>query len=134
MLPDRASAAVPEVSTVLLVEDESLLRVTTADHLRSVGYHVIEAATGEEAVRVLSAGAKVHVIFSDVSLPGEMGGFSLAMWIRNHLRFIPIVLTSGVESAVRPLRRQHLVPFISKPYLLEDVEQLLSRVLAQKWP
>ena len=131
MLPDRASAAVPDVGTVLLVEDDSLLRVTAADYLRSGGYHVIEAATGEEAVRVLSAGTRVHVIFSDVSLPGEMGGFSLAVWIRNHLRSIPVVLTSGVDSAIRPLDRQQLIPFIPKPYRMEDMEALLSRVLSE---
>lgn len=127
MEPDRAES---DAWTVLLVEDDSLVRITTAEHLRGVGYNVIEAVTAEEAVAVLSSGVKVHLIFSDVSLPGDMGGFSLAVWVRNHLRSVPVVLTSGVESAIRPLDRQNLVPFLAKPYRMEDAEQLIASVLA----
>ena len=91
---------------------------------------MIEAVTGEEAVAVLSSSVRVHLIFSDVSLPGAMGGFSLAVWVRNHLRSIPVVLTSGVDSAVRPLDRHKLIPFIAKPFRMEDAEKLIASALA----
>ena len=110
MEPERALRVEAESSTILLVEDDSLIRLTTVEYLRAVGYNVIEAVTGEEAVAVLSSGVRVHLIFSDVSLPGAMGGFSLAVWVRNHLRSIPVVLTSGVDSAVRPLDRRRMFP------------------------
>ena len=128
MEPDRAES---EAWSVLLVEDDSLIRITTAEYLRGVGYNVIEATTAEEAIVLLSSGVKVHLIFSDVYLPGDMGGFSLAVWVRNNLRSIPIVLTSGIESAVRPLDRQTLVPFLAKPYRMEDAERLVASVLAR---
>ena len=130
MEPERAFRVEAESSTILLVEDDSLIRLTTVEYLRAVGYNVIEAVTGEEAVAVLSSGVRVHLIFSDVSLPGAMGGFSLAVWVRNHLRSIPVVLTSGVDSAVRPLDRQKLIPFIAKPFRMEDAEKLIASVLA----
>lgn len=105
--------------------------MTTAEYLRSGGYNVIEAATADEGTRVLSSGTKVHLVFSDVSLPGEMGGFSLAIWVRRNFPFIPVVLMSGVDSAVRPLDRQHLIPFIAKPFRMEDAGELIARELAK---
>jgi CheY-like chemotaxis protein len=126
--PNLAPNPAPWV--ILFVEDDPLVRVTMADYLRGAGYGVVEAGTADEAVSVLSSGTKVHLVFSDVELPGEMGGFSLAVWIRNYYRFIPVVLASGVNSVIRPLARQHLVPFISKPYRPEDAEELIASVLA----
>jgi hypothetical protein len=51
--------------------------------------------------------------------------------MRNHFRSIPVVLTSGVDSAVRPLDRQNLVPFLAKPYRMEDAAKLIASVLAK---
>jgi DNA-binding NtrC family response regulator len=73
----------------------------------------------------------VGLLACDVFLPGKMGGFSLAVWIRHHFRSIPVVLTSGVDSAVRPLDRQNLVPFLAKPYRMEEAEKLIASVLAK---
>jgi DNA-binding NtrC family response regulator len=131
MEPERALRVDTESWTILLVEDDSLIRLLTAEHLRGVGFDVVEAVTAEDAVAVLSSGVKVHLVFSDVSLPGAMGGFALAVWVRHHFRSIPVVLTSGVDSAVRPLDRQSLIPFLSKPYRMEDAEKLIASVLAK---
>jgi DNA-binding NtrC family response regulator len=131
MEPDRASRAEAEQRVILLVEDDSLIRMTTAEYLRSVGHTVIEAASADEGARVLSSGTKVHLVFSDVSLPGDMGGFSLAVWVRRNFPFIPVVLMSGVDSAVRPLDRQHLIPFIAKPFRMEDAGHLIASELAK---
>jgi CheY-like chemotaxis protein len=130
-VPAEANLATsPAPWVILFVEDDPLIRITMADYLRDAGYSVVEAGTADEAVSVLSSGTKVHLIFSDVELPGEMGGFSLAVWVRNHYRFIPVVLASGVNSVILPLARQHLVPFISKPYRPEDAKELIASVLA----
>lgn len=131
MEPDRASKAEAEQRTILLVEDDSLIRMTTAEYLRSVGHNIIEAASADEGARVLSSGTKVHLVFSDVSLPGDLGGFSLAVWVRRNFPFIPVVLMSGVDSAIRPLDRQHLIPFIAKPFRMEDARELIGSELAK---
>jgi DNA-binding NtrC family response regulator len=131
MEPHRAAKSEPDLRVILLVEDDSLIRMTTAEYLRSVGYEVIEAASADEGARVLSSGAKIHLVFSDVSLPGDMGGFSLAVWVRRNFPFIPVVLMSGVDSAVRPLDRQHLIPFIAKPFRMEDAGKLIASELAK---
>jgi two-component system, response regulator PdtaR len=116
--------------TILVVEDEPLARLSVADHLRSIGYRVIEADTADEAVSVLSSGSRIHLVFSDVELPGSMGGFSFAVWIRNHYRPIPVILTSGVGSVIPALNRQHLIPFLQKPYRPEEAATLIASVIA----
>jgi two-component system, response regulator PdtaR len=128
----RAGQADPgsKPATILVVEDDALARISVAEHLRGLGYHVVEAGTADEALSALSTGLRVHLVFSDVELPGTMGGFSFAIWIRNHYRSIPVVLTSGVKSVMLPLNRQHLVPFLSKPYRPEEAAELIATTLA----
>ena len=128
-LPAVELGGATQARTILYVEDDALFRITLADHLRNVGYHVVEAGTAEEAVKVLSSGTKIDLVFSDVELPGTMGGFALAVWIRRHHLFIPVVLTSGVGSVTCPLTRQHLVPFLEKPYLQEQAAAFIADVL-----
>jgi hypothetical protein len=59
-----------------------------------------------------------------------MGGFSLAVWVRNHCRFVPVIITSGVGSVIPSLSRQHLVPFLEKPYRPEEAAKLIASVLS----
>ena len=117
-------------STVLLVEDDALLRVSAADHLRAKGYHVIEAGTVIEAATVLSSGPPVHAVFSDVDLPGATGGLSLAVWIQAHHPRVPVILTSGVRAVMPALGDQHRIPFIPKPYDFERVASVIASVIA----
>ena len=68
--------------TILIVEDEVLIRMMTSDALRSRGMTVIEAATAEEALVVLQSDHAVDLLLSDVRLPGTMNGAALAAWAR----------------------------------------------------
>jgi DNA-binding NtrC family response regulator len=120
--------------TVLLVEDDALLRVSAADHLRSKGYHVIEAGTVIEAATVLSSGPPVHLVFSDVDLPGATGGLSLAVWINAYHPTVPVILTSGVRAVMPALADQRRIPFIPKPYDFEKVSALIAKVIAEASP
>ena len=117
--------------TVLLVEDDALLRVSAADHLRGKGYHIIEAGSVIEPATVLSSGPPVHLVFSDIDLPGATGGLSLAVWINSHHPHVPVILTSGVRAVMPALSSQRRVPFIPKPYDFEKVAALIAEVLAE---
>jgi DNA-binding NtrC family response regulator len=123
-----------ERRTILLVEDDALLRVSAADHLRSKGYHVIEAGTVIEAATVLSSGPPVHLVFSDVDLPGATGGLSLAVWINAHHPHIPVILTSGVRAVMPSLADQRRIPFVPKPYDFEEIATLIATVIADAFP
>jgi two-component system, response regulator PdtaR len=123
-----------DLRTVLLVEDDALLRVSAADHLRGKGYHVVEAGTVIEAATVLSSGPPVHLVFSDVDLPGATGGLSLAVWIASHHPDVPVILTSGVRAVMPALANQRRIPFIPKPYDFEKAAALIASVLAETGP
>jgi CheY-like chemotaxis protein len=68
--------------TVLVIEDEVLVRMVIADYLRECGFRVVEASTADEGMRVLKTNERVDIVFSDVQMPGSLDGFELAQWLR----------------------------------------------------
>jgi len=81
--------------TVLVVEDEPLVRLAIATHLRDGGWDVVEAGTGDEAQSLFLAGAAIDIVFSDVQMPGDMDGIGLAHWMHAHHPAVHMLLTSG---------------------------------------
>ena len=120
-------------STVLIVEDEVLIRMAVADYLRDCGYRVVEAGNGDEAVSLLKTDAEVDVVFSDVNLPGGINGFALAQWIRRERPGLRTILTSGI---VRAAREAHDLceegPLVEKPYDHREVERRIRSLLASR--
>jgi DNA-binding NtrC family response regulator len=121
--------------TVLVVEDEFLIRLAVCDYLRECGYRVLEASRVDEAQAVLAAGEDVRIVFSDVHLAGDATGFTLAQWVREHYPDIRIILTSGVSRTARDAaalcaesRAEHL--FLNKPYAFESLASHIERLLA----
>jgi two-component system, response regulator PdtaR len=92
-LPSRQQAAISP--TILVVEDEVLLRMAVADQLRNVGYRVIEVADAQQALDALAHKFDVKLIVSDIQLPGALDGLGLARLVRATHPAIKIVLTSG---------------------------------------
>ena len=120
--------------TVLVVEDEVLIRLVIADYLRECGYRVHEAANADEALAVLEApNVAVDIVFSDVIMPGSMDGFGLARWIRANRPQVDVVLTSGIDrSAEIAGVLCEAGPLLEKPYepqsVVDRIKQLLARV------
>lgn len=116
---------------VLVVEDEALVRLWIAGHLRDAGYRVLEAGNADEAAMMFVAGEPIQVVFSDIGLPGKMGGISLAVWIRNQFPHVHVILTSA-QSEVRSRLKDAPQPvlFIPKPYEVQEVAQQISSVLS----
>jgi CheY-like chemotaxis protein len=119
--------------TVLVVEDEVLIRLVIADYLRECGYRVHEAANAAEAVVVLeSPTVTIDIVFSDVQMPGEMDGFGLARWVRVHQPDVRVILTSSVErSADIAATLCEAGPLLEKPYeptgVVERIRQLIAK-------
>jgi len=87
--------------SIMVVEPDVLVRMTIAEYLRECGYRVVEAITGEEALRILGAGIKVDTVLSAVKLRGALDGFALAQRIRRSFSDIEIVLTTGVSMTAK---------------------------------
>src|ERR1700710_1599105 len=80
---------------VLIVEDEVLIRLAVADHLRDSGYQVVEASNADEALEYLQGPNNVSLVFSDVRMPGTMDGLKLAQRIRESYPALSVILASG---------------------------------------
>jgi CheY-like chemotaxis protein len=61
-----------DMQTVLVVEDEMMVRMPIAEYLRDCGYNVVEAADASEAIAAVDAEGPVSLVFSDVRMPGKM--------------------------------------------------------------
>ena len=117
--------------TVLVVEDEVLVRLVIADYLRECGYRVHEAANSAEAIEVLqSPDVSVDIVFSDVLMPGEMDGFGLSTWIRSHRPDLDDILAGSIPRSVNAAAELCGAQTLAKPYqaqtLLDEIKQLVA--------
>jgi DNA-binding NtrC family response regulator len=108
---------------LLLVEDEFMLRWPAAEYLREAGYRVIEAASVNDGIVVLSSGVRVDLVFSDINLSGELA--------RYHPD-IPVLLTSGDKDAAQLISAGARRAFLPKPYDLAEVERRIKEMLAPR--
>lgn len=121
---------VAEVRTILVVEDEVIIRMAVADYLRECGYRVLEASNASEAIELLDA-QLVDLVFTDVDMPGEMDGFDLAHWVRDHALELPVIITSGVPRTAR--KAEELCkdrPLLDKPYHHQELSARINTLLA----
>lgn len=81
--------------TVLVVEDEALLRMATVDDLTDLGLDVMEAANAREAIAIFRGGRRFECLFTDVDMPGDVDGLELAAMVKNAWPPIDIIVTSG---------------------------------------
>ena len=81
--------------TVLIVEDDFLIRMDAADMIKSAGFEVVQAKDADEAIEILERRFDITVVFTDVHMPGSMDGLKLAAAIRGRWPPIKIVATSG---------------------------------------
>lgn len=80
---------------VLVVEDEFLLRMNAVEMIEEAGFDVVEAGNADEAIAILEARPDIHVVFTDIQMPGSMDGLKLARFVRGRWPPIKIVATSG---------------------------------------
>ena len=118
--------------TILVVEDEVLIRLVIAEYLRECGYRVHEAVSAEEAILILQAPeVSIDIVFSDVEMPGGMDGFGLARWIQAHMPDTQVILTSGAErSADIAGTLCEAGPLMKKPYHTQEVVDRIKQLKA----
>lgn len=118
--------------TVLIVDSEIVVRMTLGEYLRHCGYRVIEAASGEEALKVLKdADLIIDAALMEVELRGEIDGFQLASWIRNRRPGIQVILAGTPKRAAKAAGDLcEEGPTMAKPYdpqlVVERIKRLLS--------
>jgi CheY-like chemotaxis protein len=128
---DVTALALTGTETVLLVDDDEIVRTTVASMLESLGYDVITAASGAEGISILEKGTAIALLFTDVVMPGAVSGRKLAERAVEINRAIKILFTSGYteNSIVNNSRLDPGVEFLSKPYDRERLAIKVRRVL-----
>jgi DNA-binding NtrC family response regulator len=112
--------------SILVVEDEFLIRWSVVDCLSEAGYAVVEAADACSALDALSS-SHVDVAVVDIGLPGQMSGLALAEWIGAHRPGVQIILASGdTAGAQAPLR------FLAKPFSGAALQTMIEAALCER--
>lgn len=129
----KAKRVQPE-ATVLVVDDEVLVRTAIAEYLRDCGYHVLEAANADEAVvAIADSTVDVDIVLSAVEMPGRLDGFGLARWVRERRPDIEIILAAtparAASSAANLCDRG---PMLARPYEPQLVLDRIKRMLATR--
>lgn len=116
-----------ELESVLIVEDETDLMDVASELFRSMGYEVITASNGTDALDILERKAHIDILFTDVMMPNGMNGIELARFAAQRYPAMKVILASGYT--LPSLRAQYgdidKFTFMSKPYRLSDLAKKL---------
>ncbi len=131
-LPEHpAGAPARAEGTVLLVEDDVDVRTAASAMLEDLGYRIVEAASGQQALDTLNDGVAVDVVFSDVIMANGMTGIELAREIKTTRPALPILLTSGYTARrTAPAATSEDLPLLRKPYTLTELAEALGALIS----
>ena len=113
--------------TVLIVEDKSDVMDVATELFRSIGYEVLTAHNGHDAIDILKRRSDIDVLFTDVMMPNGMSGIELAHFTREHCPGVKIILASGYPLPALKAQHGNLedFAFMSKPYRLSELAKKL---------
>jgi DNA-binding NtrC family response regulator len=112
---------------VLVVEDEPAVRAVAVETLEIDGFKVIEAPSADYAVTILQARDDIHVVFTDVTMPGQFNGFDLAQIAKAlHPNILLIVTLGALPSGFSGLAPE--ARFLQKPYRMTGVIRLIHEL------
>ncbi|MEO9228897.1 MAG: response regulator [Devosia sp.] len=117
-------------TTVLVVEDETIIRMNMVLHLEDEGFRALEAANADEAISVLNANPHVNLLFTDIDMPGSMDGLRLSAYVRTRWPPVRIIVTSG-KRMVEVTDLPDGSMFFSKPYQLDNVVGAIRELVTQ---
>jgi two-component system, response regulator PdtaR len=114
--------------TILVVEDEPLMRECLVEFLTADGFHTLEAGNVEEALVAFAEHPEIRLLFTDVSMPGKLDGCDLAEQIHAGRPDVKVIITSGKQ-----LRQDCRLPkdgvFVPKPYSPTALSHTISKML-----
>ena len=127
VLPGPGAVGAP---VILLVEDDILVRLSTAELLRDEGYVVLEAVNAREALALLETGHPVDLVMTDVRMPGEMDGLKLSFAVKELRANLPVMLFSSHLPDDGPHSGD---AFLQKPYQPEQLFNLVKDMVGAEW-
>jgi CheY-like chemotaxis protein len=120
--------SVAKRAVILVVEDESLIRMNAVEMIVEAGFEVVEAANADEAIAILEGGLDITVVFTDIQMPGSMDGLKLAAAVRDRWPPIKIVATSG-QVKLGPGDLPEGGHFLPKPYSSAEITKTFRKLI-----
>jgi len=114
---------------ILLVDDDAAIRMVVRGFLEPSGYHIWEAGSGAEALKVWrEKAAEIDMLLTDMSMPGGLSGWQLADKMREENPGLKVVVMSGYapEKTEQPQVHGHI---LQKPFTLEELTSMVRRCL-----
>lgn len=110
--------------SVLLVEDELLVRELAFEDLTEAGFDVTAASDGDEALALLREGHRFDLLFTDIRMPGDTDGWELAREAKELLPALKVIYATGLGEGPQELPSDQR--YVSKPYHLADLHKALG--------
>jgi len=115
--------------TLLLVEDDDLVRLTVAMVLEDLGFTVLEATTGEAALQQLKAGLDTDILVTDIDLGPGISGLQLADQVRALRPRLPVVFVTGRVTTLQGRARREREAYLPKPFEGETLASVVHSLL-----
>ncbi len=112
------------MSKVLLVEDELLVREVAAEDLGDVGFEVVTASDGDEAMGILEERQDFDLLFTDIRMPGSTDGWALAREAKNMIPGLKVIYATGFGDAGDNLANDER--YVRKPYNLDELRKAIT--------
>ena len=122
-----ASPDLPDRATILVVDDDALIAMSTVDMLEDLGHQVLEANSGDQALQILATEQHVDLMITDYSMPG-MNGAQLAKAALDVRPTLPILLATGYADL--PSGAGIDLPRLAKPYTQDQLAAEIAKVLS----
>ena len=113
-------------ATILVVDDDALISMSTAAILEDLGHATIEVSSGEKALKILSGGTRIDLVLTDYAMPG-MNGADLAMRIRKSHPDLPVLLATGYADLPNGLTID--LPRLGKSYNQSQLAGHIAKLL-----
>jgi CheY-like chemotaxis protein len=115
--------------TILLVEDEFLIRLSLSEALGDDGFAVIDAQTAADAIAVLRSDVPLAILLTDIQLGGELDGLDLARAARDIRPDLAVIYMTGRPRSEEPGRHAPREAFIAKPFLPSELARLARSMI-----
>lgn len=121
----------PGALTILVVDDDALISMSTVDMLEDMGHQVLEATSGAQALEIVRAVERIDLVITDYSMPG-MNGAELATGLRKIRGDLPVLVATGYSDL--PSDAGLDLPRLGKPYSQEQLAHEISNLFPGRSP
>lgn len=115
--------------TMLIVEDNQILRALTADAISILDINVVDCASADEAVALLECSVSIALVMTDIRMPGSMDGLGLAHVIWSRWPDLPVIITSGHRATLDGLPSNAM--FLAKPWTIDVLHRAIQTYLPE---